>query len=76
LRIAANAIGNLKKSNLTGICRRIAYRKGRQADVSATARKLATITWTMITKRVSYKQGNEYLFQDQRGKLKLVTRIQ
>jgi transposase len=75
LRNAANAIGNLKDTHLSDFFRRIAYRKGRQAAVSATARKLATIIWTMITKKVPYKPQNEYLFLDQKRKLKLVTRI-
>ena len=43
LRQAANAIGNLKDTHLSNFFRREAFRKGRQAVVSVTARKLAVI---------------------------------
>jgi transposase len=75
LRQAANAIGNLKDTHLSDFFRRVAYRKGRQAAVSATARKLAVIIWTMITKKVQYQPPTEYLFLDQKRKMKLVNRI-
>ena len=75
LRQAANAIGNLKETHLSDFFKRVAYRKGRQAAVSATARKLGVIIWTMITKKVPYKPPTEYLFLDQRRKMKMVTRI-
>ncbi len=75
LRQAANAIGNLKNTHLSDFFKRIAFRKGRQAAVSATARKLGVIIWTMITKKVPYKPPRDYLFLDQKRKLKLLTRI-
>lgn len=75
LRQAANAIGNLKDTHLSDFFRRVAFRKGRQAAVSATARKLAVIIWNMVVKRVSYKPPTEYLFLDQKRKMRLVTRI-
>ena len=75
LRQAANAIGNLKDTHLSDFFRRVAFRKGRQAAISATARKLAVIIWTMVTKKVQYKPPIEYLFLDQRRKLKMVSRI-
>jgi transposase len=75
LRQAANAIGNLKDTHLSDFFNRIAYRKGRQAAVSATARKLATIIWTIVTKRVPYKPPTDYLFLDQKRKLKVMQRI-
>ena len=75
LRQAANAIGNLKDTHLSDFFKRVAYRKGRQAAVSATARKLGVIIWTMITKRVPYSPPKEYLFLDQKRKLKMVSRI-
>lgn len=75
LRQAANAIGNLKDTHLSDFFRRIAFRKGRQAAVSATARKLGVIIWTMITKKVPYQPPREYLFLDQKRKLGLVKRI-
>ncbi len=75
LRHAANAIGNLKDTHLSDFFRRIAYRKGRATAVSATARKLGVIIWTMITQKVPYKPPTEYLFLDQKRKQKLVSRI-
>ncbi|MFA8451933.1 MAG: IS110 family transposase [Bacteroidales bacterium] len=75
LRQAANAIGNLKDTHLSDFFKRIAYRKGRQAAVSATARKLAVIIWTMVTKRVPYQPPTDYLFLDQKRKLRLVNKM-
>jgi len=75
LRQAANAIGNLKDTHLSDFFRRVAFRKGRQAAVSATARKLGVIIWTMVIKQVPYSPPNKYLFLDQKRKLKMVTRI-
>lgn len=75
LRNAANAIGNLKDTHLSDFFRRVAFRKGRQAAVSATARKLAVILWTMATKKVTYSPPKDYLFLDQKRKMKLVSRI-
>ena len=75
LRQAANAIGNLKDTHLSDFFKRVAFRKGRQAAVSATARKLGVIIWTMVTKQVAYCPPNEYLFLDQKRKLKMVSRI-
>ena len=75
LRQAANAIGNLKDTHLSAFFRRVAFRKGRQAAISATARKLAVIIWTMVTKKVQYRPPKEYLFLDQKRKLKMVTRM-
>ena len=56
LRQAANSIGNQKAHTLTPFFKRIAYRKGRIAAITATARKLATIIWNMIVKREAYKE--------------------
>ena len=75
LRNAANAIGNLKDTHLSDFFRRIAFRKGRQAAVSATARKLATIIWTMVVKKVPYNTPKEYLFLDQKRKMGIAKRI-
>lgn len=75
LRNSANAIGNLKDTHLSDFFRRIAYRKGRQAAVSATARKLAVIMWNMQVKKIPYLPEKEYLFLDQKRHLKMVTRV-
>jgi len=75
LRNAANAIGNLNGTHLSDFFRRIAFKKGRTVAVSATARKLAVIIWNMVVKKIQYQPPKEYLFLDQRRKLKLVARI-
>jgi uncharacterized protein YcaQ len=75
LRQSANAIGNLKDTHLSDFFRRVAFRKGRQAAVSATARKLAVIIWKMQVNKVPYLPAKEYLFLDQKRQMKLVTRI-
>ena len=75
LRNAANAIGNLKDSYLSKFFKRIAFRHGRQKVITATARKLAMIIWSMITRKEAYQLPEEYLFLDQKRKLGLVKRI-
>ncbi len=75
LRQAANAIGNLKDTHLSDFFKRVAYRKGRQAAVSATARKLGVIIWNMVTKKIPYKPPTEYLFLDQKRKMGIAKRI-
>ncbi len=50
LRNAANTIENSKDGFLLMFFRRIAYKKGRTAAITATARKLAVIIWNMIMK--------------------------
>jgi len=74
-RQAANAIGNLKYTHLSDFFKRVAFRKGRQAAVSATARKLGVIIWTMVTKQVPYNPPEQYLFLDQKRKLGMAKRI-
>ncbi|MCU0351686.1 MAG: IS110 family transposase [Flavobacterium sp.] len=54
LRDAANVIGNQKKNPLLPFFNRIAVRKGRAAAITATARKLATIIYKMVTQKVEY----------------------
>lgn len=75
LRNAANAIGNLKDTHLSDFFKRVAYRRGRTAAVSATARKLAVIIWNMITKKIPYTPPIEYLFLDQKRKIKVIEKI-
>jgi len=66
LRQAANSIGNQKEHPLTSFFKRIAYRKGRNAAITATARKLAIIIWNMITKTESFQQPNSQLLLEKR----------
>jgi transposase len=75
LRNAANCIGNLKDTHLSDFFRRVCIKRGRASAVSATARKLAVIIWTMITKKIQYDPPKEYLMLDQKRKLGLVSRI-
>lgn len=64
LRQAANSIGNMKKHPLLPFFRRIAYRKGRVAAVTATARKLAVIIYHMITQRQEYQPTDEKVLDE------------
>lgn len=57
LRQAANSIGNQANHELSGFFKRIAYKKGRVAAITATARKLAVIIWHMLTKEEPYKKA-------------------
>jgi transposase len=75
LRNAANAIGNLKDTHLSDFFKRVLYRRGRTAAISATARKLAVILWTMIVKKIPYQPPTQYLFLDEKRKLKIVKQI-
>jgi transposase len=75
LRNAANAIGNLKDTHLSNFFKRISFRRGRAAAVSATARKLAVIIWNMIVKHMPYKPPTDYLFLDQKRKIAVLNRI-
>ena len=71
LRRAANVLGNLKDSHLGQFFRRIAFRKGRVAAITATARKLAVIIWKMVVEKVPYCPPNPYEFLDQKRKRKV-----
>lgn len=75
LRQAANVIGNLKEGHLNDFFRRINYKKGRSTAIGATARKLAVIIWNMLVKGEPYNPPTEYLFLDQKRKLKLINNI-
>ncbi len=69
LRNAANAVGNLKESDLAKFFRKIAFKKGRQTAINATARKIAVIIWNMITKKEPYQPKENYLFLDQKRRI-------
>ena len=71
LRRAANVLGNLKDSHLGQFFRRISYRKGRVAAITATARKLAVIIWKMVVERVPYTPPDPYEFIAQKRSRKL-----
>lgn len=69
LRNAANAVGNLKDTDLAKFFRKIAFKKGRQTAINARARKIAVILWNIITKRQPYRPKNNYLFLDQKRQI-------
>lgn len=69
LRNSANAVGNLKDSDLAKFFRRIAFKKGRQTAINATARKIAVIIWNMVTKKEPYQPRENYLFAHQKRHL-------
>ncbi len=71
LRNAANVIGNLKDTALSNFFKRVAFRKGRMAAISATARKLAVIIWNMVVKKVAYQPVTIYEYTDQQRKRKV-----
>ncbi|MDQ3845481.1 MAG: transposase [Bacteroidota bacterium] len=75
LRQAANAIGNLKDTHLADFFRKVLYRKGRTAAVSATARKLGVIIWNMVVKKQPYSPPTQYLFLDQKRKMGLIKKM-
>lgn len=77
LRNAANTIDNKKEGALYHFFKRIAYKKGRAAAITATARKLAVIIWNMIVKKQEYNPVNndEYLLSIKQKKLKIIQNI-
>jgi transposase len=64
LRNAANTIERLKGGMLNAFFKRIAYKKGRAAAITATARKLAVIIWNMTMKRIPYLPADEGLYKE------------
>jgi transposase len=75
LRNAANAIGNLREGQLANFFKRIAYKKGRQIAITATARKLAIVIWNMVTNKEEYKPTESHMFLDEKRKLGIVKRM-
>jgi len=66
LRSAANTIGNMKKEILlTKFFKRLHFKYGRAAAITATGRKLAVIIWNMITKCQPYQPLSNEIY-DQR----------
>jgi len=56
LRHVAVVIGNnLKQGTLHHFFKRIEFKKGKQAAITAVARKLAVIIWNMMTKQIPFK---------------------
>ena len=64
LRNAANTIGMMKEGALKNFFSRIAYKKGRAAAITATARKLAAIIWHMVTKQQPFLRTDESSYKE------------
>ena len=77
LRNAANTIEKAKDGFLVTFFRRIAYKKGRAAAITATARKIAIMIWNMIMKKQEYKpiKTEEYMEKLKEIKTKQVEKI-
>jgi len=58
-RNAANTVAQHKEGYMKAFFSRIAYKKGRAAAITATARKLATIVWNMIYYQKEYTPVSE-----------------
>lgn len=58
-RNAANTVSQHKEGPLKAFFSRIAYKKGRAAAITATARKLAVIVWNMIYYQQEYTPVSE-----------------
>jgi len=67
-RNAAYSIARLKDSPLNKFYKRMLFKKGSTKAITATARKIATIIYNMITKKIPYHSQEEYLFLDQKRK--------
>ncbi|HOM35465.1 MAG TPA: hypothetical protein PK262_00320 [Bacteroidales bacterium] len=70
LRNAANTIENSKDGFLLMFFRRIVYKKGRAAAITATARKLAVIIWNMIMKKQKYTPINSEEYKEKMKQIK------
>ncbi len=77
LRDCANVIGNQKKGPLTDFFKKIGFKKGRCAAITATARKLAVIIFNMISKKEPYNPATpEYIIQKKnQNKLRTIKRL-
>lgn len=64
LRQAANTVEQMKQGALVSFFKRIAYKKGRGAAITATARKIAVIMWKMITHQIPYKPMDETTYHE------------
>ncbi|MCD6012705.1 MAG: family transposase [Flavipsychrobacter sp.] len=71
LRRAANAIGNMKTGKLNQFFKRIAFKYGRMAAITATARKLSVIIWNMLTKKEPYRYEETTIYVAKLRRLQL-----
>jgi transposase len=73
LRNAANTIDKQKSGTLYSFFKRVAYKKGRAAAITATARKLAVIIWNMVVKKQEYKPIEETIYIEEIKRKKLIS---
>ena len=71
LRRAANVIGNMKHGKLNSFFKRIGFKYGRMAAITATARKIAVIIWNMLTKKEPYKYEEEKAYSEKMKKVQI-----
>lgn len=77
LRNAANTIDKKPDSALGQFFKRIAYKKGRGAAITATARKMAVIIWNMIVKHQEYNpiQSEEYREKIKQNRIRSIRKM-
>ena len=63
-RQAANSAGNQKDTAMSYFFKKMAFRKGRRAAITATAHKIATIVYNMLSKKQSYRPMNAEDYQN------------
>lgn len=63
-RNAANTIGQRKDGSFRAFFNRLAYKGGRGAAITGTARKLAAVVWTMIHKQEEFIPMNEIVYNE------------
>jgi transposase len=63
-RNAANTIGQRKEGSFKAFFNRLAYKGGRGAAITGTARKLAAVVWTMIHKQEEFIPMNETVYNE------------
>jgi transposase len=64
LRNAANTVSNKKEGVMVSFFNRVAYKKGRAAAITATARKLGVLIWTMLHNKQDYEAPNEVVYNE------------
>ena len=73
-RQAANSVGNQKDNPLSYFFQKMAYRKSRKAAITATARKIATVVYKMLSDKQNYKPmtNEDYLELVRNQKIKRI----
>lgn len=63
-RQAANSVGLMRQGALAHSFRAISHRKGRKAAIMATARKIATIVYSMLKKKEAYREDADEIYRE------------